>query len=143
MILIKYISRHFWRYCLWNTIYFNSCYVSKVKTFFYFRRKRLIHMSIKCRITTNITDYKHFISDFLQYLIYWTSRTLCSRYKDCFLYFVLHSIMMIKNKWNYASYDNKVRLFYLFVIFAFYEKANIVTLIVNFNIINVDWKQNI
>ena len=124
-------------------IYFNSCYASKVKTLFYFRRKKLIHMSIKCRITTNIIDCKHFISNFFQYLIYWTLEILCPRYKDRFLYFISHSIMRIKNKRNHALYNNKVRSFYLFVTFAFYERTNIMTLIVNFNIINVDWKQNI
>ena len=143
MILIRYISRHFWRCCLWNAIYFNSCYALKMKTLFYLRRKRLIHMSIKCRITTNITDCKHFISDFFQYLIYWTSKILCPRYKDRSLYFVSHSIMKTKNRRSHVSYDNKVRSFYLSVTFAFYEKTNIVTSIVNFNIISVDWKQNI
>ena len=138
MILIKYISRHFWRCCLWNVIYFNFYYVSKVKTLFCFWRKRLIHMLIKCRMTTNIIDYKHFISDFLQHLIYWISETLCSWYKNRFLYFVSHLIMKTKNKRNHALYDNKVRSFYLFVTFAFYKKTNIITSIINFNIININ-----
>ena len=106
-------------------------------------KKRLIHILIMCRMTTNIINYNHFISDFFQHLIYWTSETLCPRYKNCFLYFVSHSIIKIKNKWNYVLLDNKMRLFYLFVTFAFYKKTNIVISIINFNIINVDWKQNI
>ena len=95
-------------------------------------------MSINCRITTNIINYKHVISNFLQYLIYQTSEILCPRYKNRFSYFISHSIMKIKNKQSYASYDNKIRSFYLFVTFAFYERTNIVTLIINFNIINVN-----